>query len=151
MSSSKKQKTSTLKHKPNVKYIHLRNAPDEHEGKDATVSNMGGATLAYCFTESLKEGIVELRLGLACCSVNDNFCKEKGRTISKHRLEGHPNYWSAIVELEPEDVVQLSQLEIIQYAYENWPDELATWGIDADFMEAELKEAKSGTATRVQI
>ena len=139
--------------KPTVKYIHLRYAPDEGENDNAPFSNMGGATLAYCFVESLKNDIVELRMALTVCSKVDNFCKQEGRTRATYRLEGHPNRWTHTVELSPDEIVQLSTIEIIQYAYEAWPRELDTWGIDADFNLELLaaKEAKLGTATRVQI
>lgn len=157
MTSLKNQKTSTStpKHRPEIKYIHLRCAPNENEGDNIVVSNMGGATLAYTFVDSLlKDDIVELRFGLACCSYNDNFCKQTGRTIAKHRLAGGPNYWSHVVELSPDDVVQLSQLAIIQHAYEHWPNELAVWGLDADSAEADFlreKETLATPGTRVQI
>lgn len=71
-----KSENCPVPEKGKVFFRHIRNIND-----DGTVSNRGGATVAY---QEVKPGLI--RVAMALCSNRDNFCRKTGRTIAGGRM-----------------------------------------------------------------
>lgn len=82
-----------------VKFTHIRvfgnpTPEDEKIGRDYSFYPCGGATIAWDDHPSKPDSV---RVSVARCNENDNFCKRIGRDIALGRLTDG-NYWTIAVE-----------------------------------------------------
>lgn len=110
---------------PKMEYLHLRY---EDPYNPLYVSNMGGVTIAYEFSEPpTPEGDSELRIGISVCSTQDNFCRKEGRTKAAARCKGISKLWSHQSLLTKEEVANITVADIVLTCCDIWPQYLSTW------------------------
>jgi hypothetical protein len=96
-----------------IKFKHFRNLQTIGRGWSFghVPSNFGGVTMAY-IELTYPDGTIHLLAGFGACSIEDNFSRDKGRSVAVDRLVQQP---VTINNFDREELLQENELYMVDH------------------------------------